>query len=157
MYVYVCICIYMRACVCIYTGNGNPLQYSCLENSMDRRAWRATVHARVRHDVATKQQHRLWGWGRPVGSSPGWDVGLHCQGLLAMSPQPESKARENNWRPVVGKAVFLGVPLRMASSTLYQWNLILCQLPKEERLKGQLNFQRLGNKGWIWGWQAINW
>ena len=25
-------------------GNGNPLQYSCLENSMDRRAWRATVH-----------------------------------------------------------------------------------------------------------------
>ena len=25
-------------------GNGNPLQYSCLENSMDRVAWRATVH-----------------------------------------------------------------------------------------------------------------
>ena len=24
-------------------GNGNPLQYSCLENSMDRGAWRATV------------------------------------------------------------------------------------------------------------------
>ena len=25
-------------------GNGNPLQYSCLENSMDRGAWRATVY-----------------------------------------------------------------------------------------------------------------
>ena len=25
-------------------GNGNPLQYSCLENSMDREAWLATVH-----------------------------------------------------------------------------------------------------------------
>ena len=25
-------------------GLGNPLQYSCLENPMDRRAWRATVH-----------------------------------------------------------------------------------------------------------------
>ena len=25
-------------------GNGSPLQYSCLENSMDRGAWRATVH-----------------------------------------------------------------------------------------------------------------
>ena len=25
-------------------GNGNLLQYSCLENSMDRGAWRATVH-----------------------------------------------------------------------------------------------------------------
>ena len=24
--------------------NGNPLQYSCLENPMDRGAWRATVH-----------------------------------------------------------------------------------------------------------------
>ena len=25
-------------------GNGNPLQYSCLENPVDRGAWRATVH-----------------------------------------------------------------------------------------------------------------
>ena len=25
-------------------GNGNPLQYSCLENPIDRRAWWATVH-----------------------------------------------------------------------------------------------------------------
>ena len=25
-------------------GNGNPLQYSCLENTMDRGAWWATVH-----------------------------------------------------------------------------------------------------------------
>ena len=27
-------------------GNGNPLEYSCLENSMDRGAWWATVHGR---------------------------------------------------------------------------------------------------------------
>ena len=27
-----------------WVGNGNPLQYSCLENSMDREAWWATVH-----------------------------------------------------------------------------------------------------------------
>ena len=35
-------------------GNGNPLQYSCLENPMDRGAWQVTVHgvARVRHDLA---------------------------------------------------------------------------------------------------------
>ena len=25
-------------------GNGSPLQYSCLENPMDRGAWQATVH-----------------------------------------------------------------------------------------------------------------
>ena len=33
-------------------GTGNPLQYSCLENCMDRGAWQATVHRlqRVGHD-----------------------------------------------------------------------------------------------------------
>ena len=32
-------------------GHGNPLQYSCLKNPMDRRAWWATVHGdTVRHD-----------------------------------------------------------------------------------------------------------
>ena len=37
-------------------GNGNPLQYSCLENRMNRGAWQATAHrvARVRHNLATK-------------------------------------------------------------------------------------------------------
>ena len=42
-------------------GNGNPLQYSCLQNPMDRGAWRATVHrvVRVRHDLVTKQQKYL--------------------------------------------------------------------------------------------------
>ena len=25
-------------------GHGNPLQYSCLENPMDREAWQATIH-----------------------------------------------------------------------------------------------------------------
>ena len=37
-------------------GHGNPHQYSCLENPMDRGAWRATVHevTRVGHDLATK-------------------------------------------------------------------------------------------------------
>ena len=34
-------------------GNGNPLQYSCLENSTDRRAWQATVHG------VTKSRTRL--------------------------------------------------------------------------------------------------
>ena len=29
-------------------GNGNPLQYSCLENSMDRGAWQAIVHGVAR-------------------------------------------------------------------------------------------------------------
>ena len=32
-------------------GNGNPLQYSCLENSMDRGAWQATVHGIAKSDM----------------------------------------------------------------------------------------------------------
>ena len=28
-------------------GHGNPLQYSCLDNPMDRGAWRATVYTQV--------------------------------------------------------------------------------------------------------------
>ena len=36
-------------------GNGNPFQYSCLENPMDRGAWQTTVRgvARVGHDLST--------------------------------------------------------------------------------------------------------
>ena len=37
-------------------GNGNPLQFCCLENPMDRGAWWATVHGviRVGRDLETK-------------------------------------------------------------------------------------------------------
>ena len=41
-------------------GNGNPLQYSCQRNPMDRGAWWATVHgvARVGHNLSTKPPPR---------------------------------------------------------------------------------------------------
>ena len=34
-------------------GNGNPLQYSCLGNSMDRGAWQATVHGVAKESDTT--------------------------------------------------------------------------------------------------------
>ena len=43
-------------------GHGNPLQYSCLENPMDRRAWWATVHGvawTVRHNWAAKHTQQF--------------------------------------------------------------------------------------------------
>ena len=42
-------------------GNGNPLQYSCLENPMDRGASRATVYGlqRVQHDWVTNIHSRI--------------------------------------------------------------------------------------------------
>ena len=39
-------------------GNGNPVQYSCLEYSMDRGAWRATIHG------ATNSQAQLSNWAQ---------------------------------------------------------------------------------------------
>ena len=36
-------------------GNGNPLQYSCLENPMDRGAWRATVHGVTKSQTPKSQ------------------------------------------------------------------------------------------------------
>ena len=37
-------------------GNGNPLQYSCLENTMDKGVWQATVHRVVKNQ--TQQMKR---------------------------------------------------------------------------------------------------
>ena len=38
-------------------GNGNLVQYSCLENPMERGAWWATVHGVTKELDKTKQQH----------------------------------------------------------------------------------------------------
>ena len=57
-------------------GNGNPLQYSCLESSMDRRAWWAAVHG------VAKSRTRLNDWA-------------HI--LPPALPQPCPKEREKYW------------------------------------------------------------
>ena len=40
-------------------GNGNPLQYSYLENPMDRRAWWATVHGVAKHLDVTENEKEI--------------------------------------------------------------------------------------------------
>ena len=42
-------------------GNGSPLQYSCLENPMDRGAWRATVHG-VMSRTRLSHHHGMFRW-----------------------------------------------------------------------------------------------
>ena len=37
--------------------NGNPLQYSCLEKSMDRGTWRATVHGVTKSQTQLSPMH----------------------------------------------------------------------------------------------------
>ena len=54
-------------------GNGNTLQYSCLKNSMDRRAWWATVHG------VTKSQAQL---RTHTHTLPGYNTVYLCTHLL---------------------------------------------------------------------------
>ena len=56
-------------------GNGNPLQYSCLENSMDGGAWWATVHG------VAKSRTRLSNFALPcLGSFPVVQCVRHIEG-----------------------------------------------------------------------------
>ena len=47
---------------CPGEGDGNALQYSCLENPMDQEAWQATVHRVTESDTteATEHAHVYW-------------------------------------------------------------------------------------------------
>ena len=66
--------------------NGNPLQYSCLENPMDRGTWQATVHggARVGHDSATKPPLPRWQGDFFFSTTATWEA----QKVLVMQSCP---------------------------------------------------------------------
>ena len=66
-------------------GNGNPLQYSSLENSIDRGAWQTTVHGveRAWHDLGSKQQQQLKRQGADEQQRRG-----RSQALLTSNPVP---------------------------------------------------------------------
>ena len=49
-------------------GNGNSLQYSCLENSVDRGAWRATAH-RVSKSQTRLSMHTHMSFESKTGNS----------------------------------------------------------------------------------------
>ena len=82
-------------------GNGNPLQYSCLENPMDRGAWWATVHrvAKSRtqlsdftHSLITSERvpvlrmsyHRCWTHFVGFYGLPDWPVHLNLSIILRL-------------------------------------------------------------------------
>ena len=45
-------------------GNGTPLQYSCLENPMDRGAWWAIVHGVAKSQTRLSDSSHAWTLGR---------------------------------------------------------------------------------------------
>ena len=68
-------------------GNGNPLQYSCLGNSMGRGDWWAIAHGdhkRIRHDLANKQYSIVYMYHNFFihSSANGHLVGFHVQATV---------------------------------------------------------------------------
>ena len=54
-------------------GNENPLQYSCLENSMDREAWQATVYGVAKESDMKMGREAHTPQGRYLSKVKGWD------------------------------------------------------------------------------------
>ena len=85
-------------------GNGNSLQYSCLENSTDRGAWRATVH-----EVKSLSRVRLfatpWTVAHQAPLSMGFSRQEYWSGLPFPSPgdlpNPEIKPRSPHCRQIL--------------------------------------------------------
>ena len=70
-YTYMYICIFFPFClfrsepkhvssIAFVSWNGNPLQYSCPENSMDRGAWWATVHGVTKSQTRLNDEHKIF-------------------------------------------------------------------------------------------------
>ena len=65
-------------------GNGNSLQYSCLENSMDRGAWKATVHGVAQLD-ATEHSKKFF-------------LKIHMETQTPLKNQNDPEKEEWSWR-----------------------------------------------------------
>ena len=63
-------------------GNGNPLLYSCLENSMDREARQATVHGVTESDTTERLTHTHTYQPRGVGWGGKWEGGSKGRGYM---------------------------------------------------------------------------
>ena len=109
-------------------GNGNPLQYSCLENPVDRGAWQATVHGvtRVGQDLATKQQQQKetseeGSWPRQTSAVIKFP---HCQIATVIATrlngtQPSPSGSGERAEPVVrSRNSFLPFPLTPSLSSV---------------------------------------
>ena len=107
------LCIWPHLCWVFREGNGTPLQYSCLENPMDRVAWWAAVHG------VTKSQTRL----------SDFTFTFHFRALEKEMATHSCSCLENPKDSGAWWAAFYGVPqswtglkqLRSSSSSVESW------------------------------------
>ena len=99
-------------------GNGNPPQYSYLENPIDRGAWQATVHgvARVGQDWATKP--------------PPWLSDLHDTHQVTQetgeSRTQLSNWTELNWTEAQENTPQLKLVLTEHCNQTFPWKIVFC-------------------------------
>ena len=83
-------------------GNGNPVRYSCLGNSMDRGTWQAKFMGlqRVGHDWVTKQQRQQLFKKGPKRKGANTDTFLGNEGDLGSIPGSGRSSGEGNGNPL---------------------------------------------------------
>ena len=96
-------------------GHGNPLQYSCLENPMDRGAWQATVHRVEKSHSWLKQLSTAHTWS--PWSSPSW--------LLWPHPSLICLCHLLFWRHLEGPLSLPPLP----AAVLFKWCWPTCTVP----------------------------
>ena len=75
-------------------GHGNPFQYFCLENPLDRWAWQAIVHrvAKSRTQLKWPSTHAWMKYGRWVKRTPEWKSGGQTSALSPITWTPSNKS-----------------------------------------------------------------
>ena len=104
-------------------GNGNPIQYSCLENSMDSEAWWATVRGvqRGRHDEHTCKPNMLSCSIRQNLIHKQFPLPAVFFPLLCMA-NPSSRCKSSATAPIFqrwGREAFLGLSAAVCCTHLH--------------------------------------
>ena len=127
----------------IREGNGNPLQYSCLENPMDRGAWWAAVHgvvksqARLNDFIFTFYFHALEKEMATHSSVLAWRIpGTEEPGRR---PSMGSRRVGHYWSDLAAAAKVMFEPLlpSMLVKSNPSWGKSMCQGPKASLEAGE--------------------
>ena len=79
-------------------GHGNPLQYSCLENPMDRGAWRAIVHWVAKSQTQQKQHNTAQTAYWSVGQRSKKDRERPCPPEFSLMEEDKRRKTKNNYK-----------------------------------------------------------
>ena len=78
-------------------GGRNPLQYSCLENPMDWRTWRATIHSVTKNRTRLKQLNTHIGTHTYICNCNVYYIQLHIYTEKVMAPHSSTLAWKTPW------------------------------------------------------------